>query len=432
MEDYVRNDDFGRKKIDTPAFEMKLPDKAEYRDINEHSQLPTFSKETIDNYLTICNATMDDKIKKFYKDNFLIYARWSNKQADDQPSIFIHANCHAEMKKKTTYFIDVKLDKDNGMVLQAQCDCGAGMGPEAHCKHVQIVLWGVHMRGEKGEIITEETCTQVLQTFHKVKKFKGSPVKCADLDLGTENDFAFDPRPHKYRNNPGYPDFVRNLVTNFQSDHRMPIQGIITPANTHAAVHDHDYRQAHPEDQFLIDNNISEITQAKINQIENLTRQQDKSTEWSDERCKRLTASTFHRICTATNRTDHEALATSYTVRNELFTKAVKHGKKYEPVAIEKLEGELGIKTNVCGLYVSQSHPYLAGSPDRIYGDDTVVEVKCPYTAQDEINADTVGYLIKEGDDIILDKKCNYYYQVQGQLFCTGRSRALFGVYAST
>ena len=43
--------------------------------------------------------------------------------------------CHAEMKRTVIYTVDLLLDKDC-VVVESQCQCGSGMGPEAHCKHV--------------------------------------------------------------------------------------------------------------------------------------------------------------------------------------------------------------------------------------------------------------------------------------------------------
>lgn len=431
MESYDRNANFGRDAVpDKPEWHMTVPDQATYRDIHQDSPIPKLKLANIENFLIINNSSLQDKAKALYNDGFLLYARYS----PSNDSIFIHSKCHAEMKKTTTYYVDIKLDKD-GIVQETQCDCGAGMGPDAHCKHVQTVLWGMLQWSTNGEIKTEETCTQRLQTFHKAKKFKGSPVKCADLDLGTEGDFSYDPRPDKYRNNKGYPDFVRNLVANFERDHRMPIDTTIEPANTHAIVSDHAYTPIQPEEQFLINNNISTITQSAIGEIEASTRNQGKSKEWKEHRTMRLTSSNFGRICTATNNTDFPKLAAGYTQVKDIQSKYTNHGKKYESKAIEKLEEKLDIKTTECGLIVSSTHPYIAGSPDRLYNDDTVVEVKCPYTAHNKsITPMTVPYLKDEGGqgDIILDAQHAYHYQVQGQMFVTGRKWALFGVYAST
>jgi len=41
----------------------------------------------------------------------------------------------AEMKKATSYQVDLSLDGD-GVALESQCQCGAGMAPTASMWHV--------------------------------------------------------------------------------------------------------------------------------------------------------------------------------------------------------------------------------------------------------------------------------------------------------
>ena len=76
------------------------------------------------------------------------------------------------------------------------------MGPNAHCKHVCCLLLALHNFSMNGEIITEETCTQRLQTFHHSKPYKGSPIKANSLPLTVKkgSDVQYNPRPAKYRN----------------------------------------------------------------------------------------------------------------------------------------------------------------------------------------------------------------------------------------
>ena len=74
--------------------------------------------------------------------------------------------------------MDIRLDRHH-VVVECQCQCAAGMGPEAHCKHVAVTLYAI-TQADKG---TMETCTQVLQTFHQAKKYTGSPVKMNELEL---------------------------------------------------------------------------------------------------------------------------------------------------------------------------------------------------------------------------------------------------------
>lgn len=115
--------------------------------------------------------------------------------------------------------------------------------------------------------------------------------------------------------------------------------------------------------------------------------------------------------------------------------KAVRHGNKYEPVAALATENILGSKMNKCGLFVHARLPFLASSPDRIVkldgeDDETVVEIKCPFTnSEHSISPLSVTYLQEINGELFLKKTHNYYYQVQGQMACTGYKKCLFVVH---
>lgn len=69
--------------------------------------------------------------------------------------------------------------------------------------------------------------------------------------------------------------------------------------------------------------------------------------------------------------------------------------------------------------YLYQTHPFLGASPDGLLGDETLIEVKCPYTARNlEITSTSVPYLEQE---YTLKKNHPYYSQIQGQLLCSDR-----------
>ena len=119
------------------------------------------------------------------------------------------------MRKSVTYLFDVCVDR-NAVIVECQCECRAGMGPDAHSKHVRTVLWALIYHGDGQALLTEETCTQRLQSCHRVKKHTGSPVKCQTLKLRKSTaNFYFGPRPCKYVKNGSYPSYVRNLAVNF-------------------------------------------------------------------------------------------------------------------------------------------------------------------------------------------------------------------------
>ena len=77
-----------------------------------------------------------------------------------------------------------------------------------------------------------------------------------------------------------------------------------------------------------------------------------------------------------------------------------------------------------------KSHPFLGASPDRVVDNDTLLEVKCPYTARNEvIDQTTIPYLSQGSNGLQLNKTHDYYYQVQGQLLCSDKQKCDFMVY---
>jgi hypothetical protein len=64
----------------------------------------------------------------------------------------------------------------------------------------------------------------------------------------------------------------------------------------------------------------------------------------------------------------------------------------------------------------------LAASPDGVINGDELVEVKCPYVNRNKmISTLTVPFLIQDdnGEYAVKDHH-DYYYQIQGQLLCSG------------
>ena len=57
---------------------------------------------------------------------------------------------------------------------------------------------------------------------------------------------------------------------------------------------------------------------------------------------------------------------------------ATDHGNKYEDEAIEVYEKMYNTKVHRFGLFVSEEHAWLGGSPDGVTHDDILIEVKCP------------------------------------------------------
>ena len=399
---------------------MTLPSADTYQDVNADSSFIGIEMNEIQQYLCKFEKKFEQHITQLYKEKFLRYFRISK----DGDKTYIRSSCHAEMRKSVCYTVDIEISR-RGSVVESQCECAAGMGPHAHCKHVCVVLYGGVMFLRTKMIKTEETCTQRLQTFHKCKKFVGSPIKAKSLDVLGADEFTnldFDPRPEQYRDDAAYPELFRNVCLNFPGISEMPIFQTFRPANTYGVAHDHDYLKLSPEEMFLEKMQISNISDAQINAIERATVGQSLNAEWAEERTKRFTSSNFGRICKCTDKTDKHKLARSLTMIKHIKAAPIEHGRVHEPVALEKYQSETGNIVNPSGLVVSQMHLFLAASPDGIVTKDHLVEVKCPYVSRDkEITTATVPYLMQNDDGTdFLNENHDYFYQIQGQLLCTG------------
>ncbi|XP_075530168.1 uncharacterized protein LOC142563505 [Dermacentor variabilis] len=176
-----------------------------------------------------------------------------------------------------------------------------------------------------------------------------------------------------------------------------------------------------------------ELSQAQREQLERDTRGQAESPVWFQERRKRLTASSFGRVCKMREHTSCEK-----TVRALLYssvdTDAMRFGRQHEALAIQELEEHLGVQVQKCGLFVHPAHCYLAASPDGLVGKDKVVEVKCPKSASTMTIAEAMEqkklhYMtIDRSGNIALKPRSDYWYQIQGQLNITERQACFFVV----
>lgn len=114
--------------------------------------------------------------------------------------------------------------------------------------------------------------------------------------------------------------------------------------------------------------------------IELATRGHGHSKRWKQERGKRTDMQ-------SNRRKDMEKLLCSIIDPVDIFAGTIAHGRKYERFAIGQLEDMCNGKVLHCGFFVCTEYPILAASPDGLISDDTVVELKCPYTARNDDNS---------------------------------------------
>ena len=67
------------------------------------------------------------------------------------------------------YSVRVKLG-GTGEIKNSDCECPAGAGPHSSCKHVAAMALMIQQFVETGNLETQKSCTEELQTFHKPGK----------------------------------------------------------------------------------------------------------------------------------------------------------------------------------------------------------------------------------------------------------------------
>ncbi len=97
-------------------------------------------------------------------------------------------------------------------------------------------------------------------------------------------------------------------------------------------------------------------------------------------------------------------------VREESFnSQAMQRGTDLEPIARSHYEAQTGVMVIESSFVFHQSIAAFGASPDGLVGDDGLIEIKCPNTAQHV--------------DFMMTKKPDgkYITQMQAQMSCTGR-----------
>jgi len=159
------------------------------------------------------------------------------------------------------------------------------------------------------------------------------------------------------------------------------------------------------------------------------TLSQSASSLWFAERLVRISASSAH--CLAHARTNETCL--KYFRKKPFTCPAMEYGKASEPLALKRFTQYTGAKVFPSGLVISNTNPWLCGTPDGLFSLDTwglgegigVLEIKCPYSCRDAKKIDVPYINWPE-----LKKNHPYYTQVQLQMYLCNAKFALFYVFS--
>lgn len=171
--------------------------------------------------------------------------------------------------------------------------------------------------------------------------------------------------------------------------------------------------------------------ETEIAQLEENTRGQSSNHLWKEERYKRLTASSFGKICKMRKTTSCVSTVKSLLYSEFEGTKATKYGIEHEQFAIRQFEADIKKTVKTCGLFVDIKYGFLGASPDGLVDDDGIIEIKCPAVAAkltpiEAILNKKVNFVDFTNNEIKLKQNHNYMYQIQGQLHITRKRVCYF------
>ena len=140
--------------------------------------------------------------------------------------------------------------------------------------------------------------------------------------------------------------------------------------------------------------------------------------EWFAARCGIPSASNFDKIVTSAGAPSKQAEKYMYQLAAERVTgrteesysnAAMERGKETEAEARDLYEIITDERVDSVGICFKDEDKLVGASPDGLVGDEGSIEIKCP------LSHTHVGYLINGG------LPSEYFQQVQGQLYVTGR-----------
>ncbi|XP_050526278.1 uncharacterized protein LOC126897000 [Daktulosphaira vitifoliae] len=110
----------------------------------------------------------------------------------------------------------------------------------------------------------------------------------------------------------------------------------------------------------------------------------------------------------------------------------IQYGTINEPKAIEHFEKKMNVKIQMSGILIDENFYYLTAKPDGLIGTDGIVEIKCPFNAQnmtpkDAIKNKVIKYVhYNENGDLVLKCTSPIFFQIQGELHISKRQYCYF------
>lgn len=162
---------------------------------------PTFTLANITDYF-ISRITVDGKSANDFKNmNTKAYPLFKDGHVQNiiaytsDDKTYYEADCLPEMKKNTIYKIRLVLSSHKSDVLQAQCGCPAGRGPNGSCKHIAALCYALEEFSRIHQVRENLPCTSQLQAWNQPRKrtlevAEVNDIKFVKLEHGKEKRFS--------------------------------------------------------------------------------------------------------------------------------------------------------------------------------------------------------------------------------------------------
>ena len=101
-------------------------------------------------------------------------------------TLIVKCSCLPEMRKDRVYNILLRLKERSAAIQFAKCDCVAGKGPKASCKHIAAVCYALEEFSRKFISEDELSCTEELMKWNQPRKRRLEPSRISELDFTVE------------------------------------------------------------------------------------------------------------------------------------------------------------------------------------------------------------------------------------------------------
>ena len=357
------------------------------------------------------------------------------------------------------------ITENDGRILCAHCrGCMAGQGET--CSHIASVLFYIEAFNRvRGKLAcTDKQCVWILPTYNKDILF--AEVQDIDFRSATKLKQKLDETLEKLDDNascfvPGDSKTTEKQKKDIQAPTEAELnsfyetlntcknkpvalsliypysESFVTKSRTVQAVpdlFDKKYLNTQYNELLEICAKVDiEITPEQVKIIEEDTRKQSSCNAVFRHRAGRIGASISKQACqTNPAQPSHSLIKTiCYPHIFRFSNAATEHGCKHEKQALAAYElamkeRHVNFKVKECGMFVNQEYPWLHATPDFLCSCDCCGEgcgeIKCPYCLKD---FDFQEYLTKQGSclntNMTIKEDHQYYYQLQQQLFTTGK-----------